>query len=166
MANLLGPTILARTMSRATSRGGEGHSWQYHSRSDTHSKVACWTVLLDLLLECDVIREHSAQGRLGFRINHVMVGPINKTLDLVQRTYSRSDRNAVFNTLAGYIDHIELAVQGRVRGLRIYRNRIRSGRLHVLMPADEMLSGQEMQLAAAQRYAESKGIVLQVEYAR
>jgi hypothetical protein len=90
----------------------------------------------------------------------------NKTLDLVQRSYSRSDRNAVFNTLAGYVDHIELALQGRVRGLRSYRNRIRSGRLHVLMPADEMLPGQELQIAAAQSYAESRGIVLHVEYAR
>lgn len=40
-------------------------------------------MLLDLLSECDVVQEHARQGRLGFRINHVMVGPINKTLDLV-----------------------------------------------------------------------------------
>ena len=83
MAALLGPTILTRTMSQATSRGTAGHAWQYHSRSDTHSKVACWTVLLDLLAECDVVQAHAHEGRLGFRINHVMVGPINKTLDLV-----------------------------------------------------------------------------------
>lgn len=79
----MGPTILARTMSQAASRGKGTRVWQYHSRSDNHSKVACWTVLLDLLAECDVVKTHAAQGRLGFRINHVMVGPINKTLDLV-----------------------------------------------------------------------------------
>lgn len=83
MAAMLGPTILARTMSQATVRGAGARAWQYHSRSDTHSKVACWTVLLDLLAECDVAQTHARQGRLGFRINHVMVGPINKTLDLV-----------------------------------------------------------------------------------
>lgn len=83
MSALMGPTILTRTMSRATSRGPGGRAWQYHSRSDTHSKLACWTVLLDLLAECDVLKDHAQQGRLGFRINHVMVGPINKTLDLV-----------------------------------------------------------------------------------
>ena len=83
MTTLLGPTILTRTMSRATDRGADGRAWQYHSRSDTHSKVACWIVLLDLLAECDVMQAHARQGRLGFRINHVMVGPINKTLDLV-----------------------------------------------------------------------------------
>jgi hypothetical protein len=80
---LLGPTILARTMSVPTKRGNAAKAWQYHSRSDTHSKAACWTVLFDLLLQCDVVREQAEKGLLGFRINHVMVGPINKTLDLV-----------------------------------------------------------------------------------
>ncbi len=83
MAALMGPTILARTMSAPTTRGQAGRAWQYHSRSDTHSKIACWTVLFDLLTQCDIVREQARQGRLGFRINHVMVGPINKTLDLV-----------------------------------------------------------------------------------
>lgn len=80
---MLGPAILARSMSVATKRGKEAKAWQYHSRSDSHSKVACWTVLFDLLCECDVLRRHAELGRIGFGINHVMVGPINKTLDLV-----------------------------------------------------------------------------------
>jgi hypothetical protein len=78
-----GPAILARTMSTATTRGRGERAWQYHSRSDTHSKVACWTLLFDLLLECDALRSAAAAGGVGFGINHVMVGPINKTLDLV-----------------------------------------------------------------------------------
>ncbi len=78
-----GPTILARTMSVATKRGSSARAWQYHSRSDTHSKVACWTVLFDLMCECDVFRRDATQGLVGFGINHVLVGPINKTLDLV-----------------------------------------------------------------------------------
>lgn len=78
-----GPAILARTMSAATSRGAGARPWQYHSRSDTHSKVACWVVLFDLLAECDIFRRHAEEGLIGFGINHVMVGPINKTLDLV-----------------------------------------------------------------------------------
>lgn len=80
---MLGPLILAKTMSVATKRGKEARAWQYHSRSDGHSKVACWTVLFDLLRECDVLRQHAERGRIGFGINHTMVGPINKTLDLV-----------------------------------------------------------------------------------
>jgi hypothetical protein len=78
-----GPEILARTMSVPSRRGGSKRAWQYHSRSDSHSKLACWTLMFDLLLECDVIRQAAAAGRLGFGINRVMVGPINKTLDLV-----------------------------------------------------------------------------------
>lgn len=78
-----GPEILARTMSRATRKGASARAWQYHSRSDSHSRVACWTVLFDLLIECDAMQDAVRQGRAGFGINHVMVGPINKTLDLV-----------------------------------------------------------------------------------
>ena len=78
-----GPEILARTMSVAARKGKSERAWQYHSRSDSHSKVACWTVLFDMLLECDALRSAVAAGRVGFGINHVMVGPINKTLDLV-----------------------------------------------------------------------------------
>lgn len=78
-----GPTILARSMSVATQRGSSERAWQYHSRSDTHSKIACWTLLFDLLNECDVFRRDAAAGLVGFGINHVMVGPISKTLDLV-----------------------------------------------------------------------------------
>jgi hypothetical protein len=78
-----GPEILARTLSVASARGSSAQSWQYHSRSDAHSKIACWTVLFDLLVECDAMREQAVAGRVGFGINHVMVGPINKTLDLI-----------------------------------------------------------------------------------
>ena len=78
-----GPTIIARSMSLATKRGRDADAWQYHSRSDSHSKIACWTVLFDLLLECDILKQHAGAGMIGFGINHVMVGPINKTLDLV-----------------------------------------------------------------------------------
>jgi hypothetical protein len=78
-----GPEILARTLSRATARGANTRPWQYHSRSDRHSKVACWTLMFDLLMRCDVLRAAAAAGKVGFDINHVMVGPINKTLDLV-----------------------------------------------------------------------------------
>jgi len=85
-----GPDILARTMSVATRRGKAERKWQYHSRSDNHSKVACWVVLFDLMRECDVFRRDVQAGKLGFGINHVMVGHINKTLDLVVTRVSSS----------------------------------------------------------------------------
>lgn len=98
-----GQSILARTMSVATVRGATGQAWQYHSRSDAHSKVACWTLLFDALMECDVLRSHAEQGRLGFGINFEMIGPINKSLDLVLTRVSpnRSQRKRLtFGDLA------------------------------------------------------------------
>jgi len=100
---MLGPTILARTMSKPTVRGKSAKAWQYHSRSDTHSKVACWTLLLDLLLECDVLRRAASQGRIGFGINHVIVGPINKTLDLVLTLVPPSREEADRRTFADLV---------------------------------------------------------------
>jgi hypothetical protein len=78
-----GPALVARSMSLGSERGRDGRAWQYHSRSDRHSKVACWALLFDLLLECDAVRDAANRGRVGFGINHVMVGAINKALDLV-----------------------------------------------------------------------------------
>lgn len=99
-----GPTILARSMSIATRRGKSPRSWQYHSRSDSHSKIACWTLLFDFLLECDVVREAAARGRLGFGINHVMVGPINKTLDMVLTVVPPRRSSTKRKTFAGEVE--------------------------------------------------------------
>lgn len=80
---MLGPEILVRTLSRPTQRGQSRRSWQYHPRSDVHSKIACWTLLLDCLLGCDALYDDACAGHIGFAINYQMVGPINKTLDVV-----------------------------------------------------------------------------------
>ena len=101
-----GPTILARSMSIATRRGKSPRAWQYHSRSDSHSKIACWTLLLDLLLECDVLRDAAERGRLGFRINHEMIGQINKTLDLVLTIVQPARHSVTRRTFAELADVI------------------------------------------------------------
>jgi len=99
MTRLAGPSILARTMSVATRRGKADFLLQYHSRSDHHSKLICWTILFDLLRECDAIQRDAREGRIGVGVNHVLVGPINKTLDLVicrlPRTSSRAGRRTL-----------------------------------------------------------------------
>lgn len=102
MSGTMGPVVLARAMSRPTTRGDGARAWQYHSRSDSHSKVACWTLLFDLLLHCDVLRRAAAKEKIGFRINHVVVGPINKTLDLVVTWDPERDdsRRRTFSELA------------------------------------------------------------------
>jgi len=99
----MGPQILVQSISKPTIRGSASQAWQYHSRSDSHSKIACWCVLFDLIRECDILTKHAAAGRIGFGINHVMVGPINKTLDLVLMIVPshRSERSrASFSDLA------------------------------------------------------------------
>lgn len=49
-----------------------GNSWQYHSRSDHHSKVACWGLLFDLMNHCGLLREHAQRGLVGYGLNHEM----------------------------------------------------------------------------------------------
>jgi hypothetical protein len=116
MADIVGPTILARTMSVATTRGSGTRAWQYHSRSDTHSKVACWTLLFDLLLQCDALRDAARRGKIGFGINHVIVGPINKTLDLVV-TWDPQGSGATRRTLADLVPEFGILLESRERAM-------------------------------------------------
>lgn len=46
--------------------------WQYHSRSDHHSKVACGAILLDLLAACPLLQRHASEGKVAFGLNHEM----------------------------------------------------------------------------------------------
>lgn len=83
---VLGQTILARTLSRREVQDRHGNRWQYHSRSDRHSKVACWGILFDLLLNSPVLKEHLRSGAVSFGINHKMSDfktGRRKNLDLV-----------------------------------------------------------------------------------
>jgi hypothetical protein len=121
-----GPEILARTMSKprllkAKSKTVAPCEWQYHPRSDHHSKVACWGVLFDLLLCSELLREHVEEGRVAFGINHRMVDHTNnrpKNLDLVlcrpavgdTKTKSRKTVN-----FAGMVDTIGLELDDHDR---------------------------------------------------
>lgn len=80
------PEIMAATMSEPRETGPSRALWQYHSRSDHHSKVSCWAVLFDLLCESALLRDHVAQGKVYFGVNHTMTDWVNrkkKRLDLV-----------------------------------------------------------------------------------
>ncbi|CCV15046.1 hypothetical protein [Mesorhizobium sp. STM 4661] len=86
-----GPEILVRTLSSSTRRDKSGNLWQYHSRSDHHSKVACWGVIFDLLSSTPLLRRHVEAGVVCFGINHEMrdfVHDRTKNLDLVLCTPS------------------------------------------------------------------------------
>jgi hypothetical protein len=83
---MLGPNILVRSLSALTRTDRYGNRWQYHSRSDHHSKVACWGIVFDLLIANSLLRRHAKAGIVGFGINHEMrdfVHDRKKNLDLV-----------------------------------------------------------------------------------
>ncbi len=65
-----GPEIITRTMSRPNVVDRHGNSWNYHSRSDRHSKVACWSIIYDLMKASALLRRHVADGHVCFGINH------------------------------------------------------------------------------------------------
>ncbi len=64
-----GPAIIARSMTVPTPMGKSRREWQYHSRSDQHSKLACWAILFDLLQTSDLLHRHVVAGKVAFGIN-------------------------------------------------------------------------------------------------
>lgn len=83
---MFGEAILTRSLTALRIRDAHGNTWQYHSRSDRHSKIACWSVLFDLLQTCSLLRDQVAAGKVCFGINHEMRDykqDRKKNLDLV-----------------------------------------------------------------------------------
>jgi hypothetical protein len=78
-----GPAILARTLSRPGRPDRYGNTWQYHSRSDRHSKIACWSILFEMLQHSSVLRRHVTDGKVVFGVNQEMRDfHTNRTKDL------------------------------------------------------------------------------------
>lgn len=81
-----GPDILARFLSALGPDDKNGVRWQYHSRSDRHSKVGCWGVAFDLLSTSALMQAHARQGKIVLGVNHEMrdfATGRKKDLDLV-----------------------------------------------------------------------------------
>ena len=100
---MYGPQILARTLSEVTRTDRYGNRWQYHSRSDHHSKVACWGIVFDLLRTNGLLRRHVEAGTVHFGINHEMrdfVHDRKKNLDLVLCTPSSGSTRRSVASLA------------------------------------------------------------------
>jgi hypothetical protein len=117
-----GPEILVRTLSSPHVTDKHGNSWTYHSRSDHHSKVACWGIVFDLLRTSALFRKHVAEERVGFGINHEMRDfqhDRKKDLDLV--ICQRGSGKSAGRTLSSLASHygIELTAQeaGDLAGL-------------------------------------------------
>ena len=97
---MFGEAILARSITAARITDSHGNVWQYHSRSDRHSKVACWAVLFDLLLTCSLLREQVAAAKVCFGINHEMRDykqDRKKNLDLVLCTHQAAASELTFS---------------------------------------------------------------------
>lgn len=97
-----GLDILVRSLSSAKITDKHGNEWQYHSRSDRHSKVACWGILFDLLASTPLLRRHIAAGAIGFGINHEIrdfVHDRKKDLDLVLCTPNGEPLSTTFADL-------------------------------------------------------------------
>jgi len=83
---MLGPEVITRTLSTSRSFGPSGSMYQYHSRSDHHSKLCCWVIAVDLLQASALMRRHAADGKITIGVNHEMVDfklSRKKNLDLV-----------------------------------------------------------------------------------
>lgn len=83
---MFGQSIIARSIAASRITDRHDNQWQYHSRSDRHSKVACWVVLFDVLQRCALLRRHISEGKVAFGINHQMIDfrtDKRKDLDLV-----------------------------------------------------------------------------------
>lgn len=78
-----GPEIIVRTLSQPATADKFGNLWQYHSRSDRHSKIACWAILFDLLQHSTQLAAHARSGKVVFGINREMRDfRTNRTKDL------------------------------------------------------------------------------------
>jgi hypothetical protein len=99
-----GPKILVRTLSSANVRDRYQNAWQYHSRSDHHSKIACWGIIFDLMASTPLLRRHVETGAVCFGINHEMrdfVHDRKKNLDLVLCTPAGPTMPETLESLAG-----------------------------------------------------------------
>jgi hypothetical protein len=98
---LHGLQILVRSLSQPGVTDQRGNVWQYHSRSDRHSKIACWGILFDLLSHCRLLATHVEERSVVFGINHEMRDfrqNRKKNLDLVLCTpRSATGRRRPFN---------------------------------------------------------------------
>lgn len=116
---MLAPEIIVRSMSNQRIADQFGNKWQYHPRSDSHSKIACWAILFDLMRRCSLLRRHAEEGKVAFGINHTMTdftANRHKKLDLVvcepRGSAGRSTRPVSFVDLAEQYE-IVLTVQER-----------------------------------------------------
>lgn len=114
-----GPEILARFLTKPGPPDKYGNRWQYHSRSDRHSKVGCWGVALDLLSTSSLLRRHVEAGKVILGVNHTMTDfatSRKKDLDLViARPAGEVDEGA--RSFAGLVERYGIELTDIERGV-------------------------------------------------
>ena len=139
---MFGPKILADSL--VVRGGGFKHNnrWQYHSRSDHHSKIACWGILFDLMRHCDLLRRHVEEGLVGYGLNHEMRDfrtARKKDLDLVVCRPRQADAtSASTRTFAEQAQDLGAVLDDRaeaaLRALPVLRN-VPVGAVHIALEA-------------------------------
>lgn len=89
-----GPQLLVASMNVPQPRGPSKELWQYHSRSDRHSVVACWGVMFDMLRTSSLLSKHAHDGKVIFGVNFEMRDystSRKKKLDLVVARHSSNE---------------------------------------------------------------------------
>ncbi|MPZ35544.1 MAG: hypothetical protein GEV13_32050 [Rhodospirillales bacterium] len=112
-----GAEILVRSLSKPVVIDKHKNAWNYHSRSDHHSKVACWGIVFDLLRTSTLFRSHVASGKVSFGINHEMRDFRNdrkKDLDLVV-SVSATATKPVTRTLKNLVDRYSIELTAAER---------------------------------------------------
>ena len=116
LAGVDGAEILVASLRQALIADKYGNNWQYHSRSDRHSKVACWGIAFDLLQTSSLLRCHVADGKVVIGVNHTMrdfATGRKKDLDLVLARPAGTVDESV--TLAGLAQHYDVELTGEQR---------------------------------------------------
>jgi hypothetical protein len=101
---MIGPRVLIDGLAERLVRDQHDNLWQYHPRSDRHSKLACWGIAFDLLSNSALLRRHVADGKVVLGVNHQMRDYATgraKNLDLV---LARPDGPPKKWTFAGLVD--------------------------------------------------------------
>jgi hypothetical protein len=132
VAELDGPEIVARSISAVRIPDKFGNEWQYQSRSDRHSKIACWTVFYDLMLTSALLRQHVASQKVVFGVNLTMRDfktQRKKDLDLViarPRDDAPSAPSETLSTLAVHYGVVlDQGQRARLAGLPVaYRGNV------------------------------------------
>lgn len=103
-----GPEIIRRSISAARIPDRYGNVWQYHSRSDRHSKIACWVIAFDLMQRSELLRDHVRTGKVVIGVNHTLRDfqtQRKKDLDLVIAEPANGIPEQPKRTFASLADH-------------------------------------------------------------